>query len=104
MNNHRILLQKCHEAYWQFPDDTLSSDKRIAALLQVIADSPLADKRFLAQVANRTLVNARCGDRECPVRANCLRHVSPSHLWKNTFGETPRDEEGCNYFWDINEH
>jgi hypothetical protein len=32
------LIDACHEAFWNFPDDTLSSDRRIAIVFAILAD------------------------------------------------------------------
>lgn len=105
MNNHQTLLKQCHEAYWQFPEDTLSSDKRIAAVLQVLASDPLVDQLYLAQVANKILMPdiAMCQGDECPVKENCWRYTAPADRWQSYFGTPPFNENGCEYFWDVNE-
>lgn len=54
--DHRSLLDKCHDAFWSFPDDTLSSDRRIAAVLEAIANDPLVDRDYLHQIANKILM------------------------------------------------
>jgi len=41
LTNRRSLIDACHEAFWSFPEDTLSSDRRIAAVLATIADAML---------------------------------------------------------------
>ena len=38
LHNHRSLIDACHEAYWRFPDDSLSSDRRIAIIFAILAD------------------------------------------------------------------
>ena len=70
VKNRRSLLDSCHEAFWSFPDDTLSSDKRIAAILLAIADCPVADRTFLFQTARTILMadHAMCQGGECPVK------------------------------------
>jgi hypothetical protein len=45
--NRRSLLDSCHEAFWSFPDDSLSSDRRIAAVLATVADSMLGGQLAL---------------------------------------------------------
>lgn len=102
---HRDLLDKCHEAFWSFPNDTLSSDKRMAAVFAVIAESGLADRSFLLPLARRYLMPdiAMCGGGDCPVKENCWRYIAPASHWQSYFEDPPFTEEGCNYFWDVNE-
>lgn len=103
--NHRSLLDKCHDAFWSFPDDTLSSDRRIAAVLEAIANDPLVDRDYLYQIANKILMAdiAMCLGGECPVKENCWRHMAPASRWQSYLGTPPFDEDGCEYFWDMNE-
>lgn len=103
--NHRSLLDKCHDAFWSFPDDTLSSDRRIAAVLEAIANDPLVDRDYLHQIANKILMAdiAMCLGGECPVKENCWRHMAPASRWQSYLGTPPFDEDGCEYFWDMNE-
>lgn len=105
LHNHRSLIDACHEAYWRFPDDSLSSDRRIAAVLQAIADDPLMDRSYLHQIASKILMPdiAMCEGGECPVRENCWRYMAPASHWQSYFGTPPYNEEGCDYFWDMNE-
>lgn len=105
MHNHSTLLQNCHDAFWSFPEDTLSSNRRIAAVFQAIADSPTADFRTLSQIANKVLLadGAMCEGGECPIREHCWRYVAPSQRWKTYLEAPPFNEEGCDYFWDVNE-
>lgn len=103
--NHRSLLDKCHDAFWSFPDDTLSSDRRIAAVLEAIANDPLVDRDYLHQIANKILMAdiAMCLGGECPVKENCWRHMAPASRWQSYLSTPPFDEDGCEYFWDMNE-
>lgn len=105
LHNHRSLIDACHEAYWRFPDDSLGSDRRIAAVLQAIADDPLMDRSYLHQIASKILMPdiAMCEGGECPVRENCWRYMAPASHWQSYFGTPPYNEEGCDYFWDMNE-
>ena len=105
MQNHRSLLDACHEAFWDFPDSTLSSDQRIAAVLQAIASDPLVDRTYLAQIANKILMPdiAMCEGSECPIKENCWRYMAPADRWQSYFGTPPFNEDGCEYFWDMNE-
>ena len=105
MQNHRQLIDACHEAFWSFPEDTLSSDRRIAALLKTIADFPLADRTFLSQTAHRILMAdiGKCSGDGCPVKEDCWRYLAPSSDWQSYFAPPPFTEEGCDYFWDVNE-
>ena len=105
MKNHRSLIDACHEAFWSFPEDTLSSDRRIAALLKVVADFPLADRTFLSQTAHRILMadHAMCTGDGCPVKENCWRYMSSPSNWQSYFAAPPCTEEGCEYYWDMNE-
>ena len=105
MQNHRSLIEACHEAFWSFPEDTLSSDKRIAAMLKAIANNPLVDRSYLAQIANKILMPdiAMCKGDECPVKENCWRYMAPADRWQSYFGTPPFNEDGCEYFWDMNE-
>lgn len=103
--NHRSLLDSCHDAFWSFPDDTLSGDRRIAAVLKAIADDPLVDRDYLHQIAYKILMPdiAMCKGGECPVKENCWRHMAPANRWQSYFGTPPFNEDGCEYFWDMNE-
>lgn len=105
MKNHETLLDKCHEAFWNWPDDGLSSDLRIAAVFKVIADDPLVDRQYLAQISRKILMSdiAMCQGGECPVRENCWRYLAPTDRWQSYLGTPPFTEEGCDYFWDVNE-
>ena len=105
MQNHRSLLDACHEAFWSFPEDTLSSDQRIAAVLQALASDPLVDRSYLAQIANKILMPdiAMCEGGECPIKENCWRYMAPADRWQSYFGTPPFNEDGCEYFWDMNE-
>jgi hypothetical protein len=105
VKNRRSLLDSCHEAFWSFPDDTLSSDRRIAAVLLAIAEHPLADRTFLCQTARTILMAdiAMCQGDECPVKENCWRYMAPSDRFQSYFATPPYTEEGCEYFWDMNE-
>ena len=105
MKNHETLLDKCHEAFWNWPDDGLSSDFRIAAIFQVLADDPLVDRQYLAQISHKILMAdiAMCQGGECPVRENCWRYIAPADRWQSYFGTPPFTKDGCEYFWDVNE-
>ena len=105
MNNHQTLLDKCHEAFWNWSDDGLSSDLRIAAVFQVIADDPLVDRQYLAQISHKILMPdiAMCKGGECPIRENCWRYIAPASRWQSYIETPPFTEEGCDYFWDVNE-
>jgi hypothetical protein len=103
--NRRSLLDSCHEAFWSFPEDTLSSDRRIAAVLLTIAECPLADRTFLYQTARTILMAdiAMCQGNECPVKEDCWRYMAPSNRFQSYIATPPYTEEGCEYFWDMNE-
>jgi len=105
LTNRRSLIDACHEAFWSFPDDTLGSDRRIAAILLAIAECPLADRTFLYQTARTILMAdiAMCLGGECPVKEDCWRHMAPSSRWQSYLATPPYTEEGCEYFWDMNE-
>jgi len=105
LTNRRTLIDSCHEAFWSFPDDTLSSDRRIAAVLLTIAEYPLADRAFLYQTARTILMAdiAMCLGGECPVKEDCWRYMAPSSRWQSYLATPPYTEEGCEYFWDMNE-
>jgi hypothetical protein len=105
MKNHEALLDKCHEAFWNWPDDGLSSDLRIAAVFKVLADDPLVDRQYLAQISRKILMSdiAMCQGGECPVRENCWRYIAPASRWQSYIETPPFTEEGCDYFWDVNE-
>lgn len=105
LKTRRNLIDACHEAFWSFPDDTLSSDRRIAALLEAIADCPLVDRQFLRQTARTILMPdaAMCSGDDCPVKENCWRYMAPPSHFQSYFAAPPCDEEGCDYFWDMNE-
>jgi len=105
LNNHARLIEKCHEAFWSFPDDTLSSDKRIAAVFEAIASDGLVDRSYLAQIARKILMPdiAMCNGDDCPVKENCWRYMAPADRWQSYFAAPPCNEEGCEYFWDMNE-
>jgi hypothetical protein len=105
VQNRRSLIDACHEAFWSFPEDTLSSDRRIAAVLETIANHPLVDKQFLRQTARTILMPdiAMCSGGECPIKENCWRYMAPASRWQSYFAAPPCDEEGCDYFWDMNE-
>lgn len=103
--SHRSLLDKCHDAFWSFPDDSLSSDKRMAAVFAVLADSGLTDRSFLLSLSRRYLMSdiAMCQGGDCPVKENCWRHMAPESRWQSYLSTPPYTEEGCEYFWDMNE-
>jgi len=105
LTNRRTLIDSCHEAFWSFPEDTLSSDRRIAAVLLAIADCPVADRTFLFQTARTILMAdiAMCQGNECPVKENCWRYMAPTGIWQAYLATPPYTEEGCEYFWDMNE-
>jgi hypothetical protein len=105
LTNHARLIEKCHEAFWSFPDDPLSSNKRIAAVFEAIATDALADCSYLAQIARKILMPdiAMCNGDDCPVKENCWRYLAPPDRFQSYFAAPPRNEEGCEYFWDVNE-
>ena len=105
MQNHRSLIDACHEAFWSFPNDSLSSDRRIAAMLKAVADCSMADRTFLYQTAHRILMadHGMCTGDGCPVRENCWRHMAPASDWQSYFASPPLTEEGCEYYWDMTE-
>lgn len=105
LTNHVRLIEKCHEAFWSFPDDGLSSNKRIAAVLETLANDPLVDRSYLAQISRKILMPdiAMCEGAECPIKENCWRYMAPADRWQSYFGTPPFTEEGCEYFWDMNE-
>jgi hypothetical protein len=105
VKNRRSLLDSCHEAFWSFPDDSLSSDRRIAAILQAVAENPLADRSFLFQTARSILMAdiAMCSGHNCPIKEDCWRFMAPPERFQSYFGTPPFTEEGCDYFWDMNE-
>jgi len=99
------LLEKANEAYWDFPDDTLSSHRRIANAIKCILDSGLCDYLYLRTLVNTVLMPdiAMCNGDDCPVKKMCWRHVAPESHFQSYFSTPPHDDEGCEYFWDINE-
>ena len=103
--SHRALLDKCHEAFWSYPDDTLSSDRRMAAVFAAIAESGFADRQSLLPLARKFLMSdiAMCLGGDCPVKENCWRYMAPESRWQSYFQAPPFTEEGCEYFWDMNE-
>jgi hypothetical protein len=103
--SHRSLLDQCHEAFWSFTEDPLSSDRRIAAVLGVLAEHGLCDRQFLFQLSRRYLMHdiAMCQGGECPVKDNCWRYLAPADRWQSYIQAPPFTEEGCDYFWDVNE-
>ena len=105
MQNHRQLIDACREAFWSFPDDPLDSDRRISAVLKTVADALVFDRILLAQTAHRFLMadHAMCQGDGCPVRENCWRYMATASRWQSYFATPPYDEEGCEYFWDMNE-
>jgi hypothetical protein len=105
LTNRRTLIDACHEAFWSFPDDTLGSDRRIAAVLLAIAEHPFTDRTFLRQTARTILMAdyAMCKGDECPVKEDCWRYMAPSGIWQTYLATPPHTEEGCDYFWDMNE-
>ena len=105
VKNRRSLLDACHEAFWNWPDDSLSSDRRIAAILQTIAENPLADRSFLFQTARTILMDdtAMCKGDDCPIKEDCWRFMAPASRWQSYLATPPFTEEGCDYFWDMNE-
>jgi len=44
-----------------------------------------------------------CTGDGCPVRENCWRHMAPASDWQSYFAPPPFTEEGCEYYWDMNE-
>ena len=44
-----------------------------------------------------------CQGGECPVRENCWRYIAPADRWQSYIETPPFTEEGCDYFWDVNE-
>jgi len=105
LTNRRSLIDACHEAFWSFPEDTLSSDRRIAAVLLAIAECPFADRTFLYQTARTILMAdiAMCQGDGCPVKEDCWRYMAPTGIWQTYLATPPYTEEGCEYFWDMNE-
>lgn len=105
MNNHKALLSSCHEAFWSFPEETIGSDKRIGAVIETIANSAVFDRFFLLQLANRIKMPdiAMCNGDGCPVKEQCWRHVAPPDRWQSYFAAPPHKEDGCEYFWNIEE-
>jgi hypothetical protein len=97
--------EEANEAYWSFPEESLSSPKRVAALLSSVIDSGLLDRQFLKPFLNRHLMPdiAMCTGDECPVKENCWRYMSPSDRYQSQFASPPYTEAGCEYFWDMNE-
>lgn len=97
--------QKANECYWSHPEDTLDSPKRVAALLRSVIDSGLLDRHFLEPFINRHLMPdiAMCTGDECPVKENCWRHMAPPDRYQSQFAAPPFTDEGCEYFWDMNE-
>jgi hypothetical protein len=105
MQNHRSLLDACHAAFWSFPEDTLSSDRRIAAVLLAIAECPVADRTFLYQTARTILMAdiAMCQGDQCPIKEDCWRYMAPASRWQSYLATPPYAKDGCEYFWDMNE-
>lgn len=105
MRNHQALLEKCHDAFWSWPEDGLSSYRRIASLFEAIANDPLMDRAYLRQIARKFLMPdiAMCNGEDCPVKENCWRYLAPPDHFQSYFAHPPATEEGCDYFWDVNE-
>lgn len=97
--------KKANEAYWSFPDDTIDSPRRLAALLLSVVDSGVLDTPALAQFINQHLMPdiALCYGDECPVKSNCWRHVAPHDHFAQAFVAPPLTEKGCDYFWPVKE-
>jgi len=105
LTNRRTLIDSCHEAFWSFPEDTLSSDKRIAAMLLAVAECSIADRTFLFQTARTILMPdiACCKGDGCPIKEDCWRYMAPTDRFQSYLATPPYTEEGCEYFWDMNE-
>lgn len=97
--------RKANEAYWDHPEDVIDSPKRVAALLRSVIDSGLLDRQFLEPFINRHLMPdiAMCQGDECPVKEHCWRYMAPPDRYQSQFATPPYTEEGCEYFWDMNE-
>lgn len=97
--------EKAHEAYWSLSEEPIESPKRIAALLSSVIDSGLLDPSYLRPFINRHLMPdiAMCTGDDCPVKENCWRFLAPPDRYQSQFAAPPHTEEGCEYFWDINE-
>jgi hypothetical protein len=97
--------EKANEAYWSFPEDTLDSPRRVAALLSSVISSGLLDPVSLLPFINRHLMPdiAMCTGGECPVKENCWRYMAPPDRYQSQFAAPPCTDEGCEYFWDMNE-
>ena len=97
--------EKANEAYWSFADDTLDSPRRVAALLASVIDSRLLDVSSLKPFINRHLMPdiAMCSGDQCPVKEHCWRFMAPPDRYQSQFAAPPFTEEGCEYFWDMNE-
>ena len=97
--------EKANEAYWSFPDDLIDSPKRVAALLASVMDAGLLDPAFLKPFVNRHLMPdiAMCTGDGCPVKENCWRYLAPPDRYQSQFAAPPCTDEGCEYFWDVNE-
>ena len=103
--NFTRILEQANDAYWSFPEDSLSSPKRMAAALQVVLETGLCHSFYLRPNLNRILMPdiAMCSGDECPIKENCYRYLAnPSHF-QSFFAPPPYTEEGCDYFWDVNE-
>jgi hypothetical protein len=46
---------------------------------------------------------AMCTGNECPVKEDCWRYMAPTDRFQSYFATPPYTEEGCEYFWDMNE-
>lgn len=97
--------EKANDAYWSFPEDTIDSPRRVAALLKSVLDSGLLSASFLRPSINRILMPdiAMCTGDDCPVKENCWRYLAPPDRYQSQFAAPPCTEEGCEYFWDVNE-
>lgn len=108
MPSHQELIDKCHQAFWSFPEHGLGSDNRIAAVLDVIASHPLLSKEsrlLLRQASTRTAMPdiAMCNGDDCPVKEQCWRYMAPADRFQSYFAAPPCDDDGCEYFWNIDE-
>lgn len=44
-----------------------------------------------------------CNDHNCPQKEDCYRYnAKPSQYSQSYFVSSPREEDKCNYFWDMN--
>lgn len=108
MSANQTLIDRCHDAFWSFPELTIGDDNRVAAVLDVVASHPLmskADRLLLRQISTRITMPdiAMCNGDDCPIKEQCWRYMAPASHFQSYFAAPPCDEDGCEYFWNIDE-